>query len=135
MTGLRHRFAFAAAAAATVGALLALGLLVGVDDGGRGGEGLYPAEVALVVTSVVLSLLGAVALTRYAVGAMSQRGAIASVVALGVAGLLGGAATWYLPYAAALLAGCAIAAGEPLPPADPDDDRMSRPMPRGDDGY
>lgn len=125
---MRHRFAYAAAAAAVVGALLALGLLAGDD------EPLASDEVALVVASAVLSLLCAPALVRYAAGSVSDRVAVATIVALGIAGLVGGAATWYLPYAAALLAGCAVAAGEPLPPPDPADDRMSRPIPRGDDG-
>ena len=88
----------------------------------------------LVYALVVLVAMGvAVGLTvAYALGGLSHRWA-AAAIALFVAGaFLGGSAGFFAGYGSAILVGAAMAAGDPLPPADPNDQRLYAPMPRGD---
>lgn len=119
-----------AAVLGTVGALAPLRLLgqelisaYGVDLG----VGTY---VAIAVT---LMAVPTVLTAAFAAGALSQRWASAAVATFVAAALFGGWGVFFLGYLAALILGMAIAAGAPLPPVDPADDRLHRPMPRRDD--
>lgn len=128
---MRAPFAFAAAACAWLGTLLALWALVRVDEeGSRGYETLIPAVVVVVVAVAVVDAVAGAALAAFAVGAVPDGLAVTAVVALGLTGPVAAGATYYLPLLGALLGGIALAAGKPLPPPAPDDDRMDRPLPR-----
>ena len=133
MVGSRQRFAVAAAAVSGTGLLVTLWGLVRTDDAGdRGVDRLGVVDGSLVLVLLVLVVVAFALLLAYALTPLPNGVAVTAIVLLALGGMVGGSAMLYLPYVAALLAGLALAAGEPLPPPDPGDDRMSRPMPRGD---
>lgn len=85
---------------------------------------------------LLVSLLMAVAVgltLAYALADRSHRWAVAAIVLYVLGAFLGGAAGLFAGYAAAVVLGVAMAAGDPLPPADPTDDRLYAPMPRRED--
>ena len=122
---MRTRWAFVAAAFAGASTLLALVAAIRWSDG----EGAAALADWIATVATVLLLGATVALVAYATHAVPTPVAVAAVVLLFAVGVVGSAALLYLPYFAALAAGLAVAAGEPLPAPDPDDDRLTRPLP------
>lgn len=98
--------------------------LWGEGAGGEDGWGTY-------VVVLLLAMVAPVALAlAYARGRVAQGWAVTAIVLFAVVAFLAGWAGLYLGYAAAMVLGLAIAAGEPLPPPAEGDDRFTRPMPR-----
>lgn len=133
--GIRHRWAFAAATLTGLSALLALvaafnthrdNLEYDLDE--RPGD----ARTWVLVVLGVLLVAVTAAYVGYALHAVATGGAVAATVLLALLALFFGAGLLFLPYFALVPAGFAIAAGDPLPPPDPDDDRLTRPMPGRD---
>jgi hypothetical protein len=132
--GIRHRWAFAAAACTGLSALLALLAAVNahqdsLDYDERPGD----ASTWLLVVLGVLLVAVTAAYVGYALHAVPTGGAVAATVLLALLALFFGAGLLFLPYFALVPAGFAIAAGDPLPPPDPGDDRLTRPMPNRQD--
>jgi hypothetical protein len=125
----RTRWAFAGAAVAALAALLCLVALVRVEDGESGAERLSSLGSGLVLAVAGVTFVAALLLTLYALDGVGKALGVTAVVLLAVVGPVAAGATYYLPWLAALFGGLAVAAGDPLPPPDPGDDRMSRPMP------
>jgi hypothetical protein len=133
---IRHRWAFAAASLTALSAIAALvaafqshrdTLEYDLDE--------RPSDartwVLLVLGLVLLAL--ALAYVGYALHGVPTGGAVAATVLLALLALFFGAGLLFLPYFALIPAGFAIAAGDPLPPPGPGDDRLTRPMPRRED--
>jgi hypothetical protein len=134
--GIRHRWAFTAASLTGLSALAAFvaafqahrdNLDYDLDE--RPGDA--RTWVLLVLGLALLAL--ALAYVGYALHAVGTGGAVAATVLLALLALFFGAGLLFLPYFALIPAGSAIAAGDPLPPPDPGDDRLTRPMPRRED--
>ena len=122
---MRRRLAITAACVGAVGAVAPF-RLAGSEDV----VDYWPVYAFLLLLVALLPIGLAFA---YGHGGVSQRWAVLAVVVFAVVGFLTGWGGFYLGYASALLLGLAIAAGEPLPPPDPYDDRLTRPMPRRHD--
>ena len=108
---------------AAIGAVAPYRLSGEADRVGADGWGTY-VTVLLLVMAVPVAL--ALAFGR---GTVGQGWAVAAIVLFAVVALAAGWAGLYLGYAAALVLGLAIAAGDPLPPPAEGDDRFTRPMP------
>ncbi len=98
-------------------------------DADRVGADWWGTYVFLLLLATAVPVTLALA---YAEGKVGQRWAVTAIVLFAVVALAAGWASLYLGYAAALVLGLAIAAGETLPPPAEGDDRLTRPMPRGD---
>lgn len=130
---MRTRFALLGAALATVGAVVLLFAIPGVSDEADVADGEVAVAVVVVAALAALILFGGLVLAVYGLGSGPRWLVVTAIVLLAAAGLLAGAGALYLPLFATLAGGLALAAGDPLPPPDPDDDRLTRAFPRRED--
>lgn len=127
MGRMRQRLAMVAATIGAVGALAPLRLLG--DDDSYSDESTFSIGAFVAIVLLAMAAASAVAVA-FGDGKVPRGWAIAAIVVFCAVTMLAGWGVLYLGYFAALALGLAVAAGEPLPPADPGDDRLSRPMPR-----